>query len=101
MKEIFYYKLSNGKYPYKEWYKNLDNSVKIKIDKRLEKLEEGHYGDYKRFDNIVELRFKQGYRIYFTEYENIIVVLLCAGDKKTQKNDIKKAKEYMENLKGL
>lgn len=38
--------------------------------------------------------FGPGYRIYFGENENNIVVLLCGGDKGSQKQDIKVAKGY-------
>ncbi|RAI15277.1 MAG: addiction module killer protein [Candidatus Melainabacteria bacterium] len=51
-------------------------------------------------NEIFELRFNfgSGYRIYFTEANDIIVILLCAGDKSTQVEDIKKAKKYLQDL---
>ena len=42
--------------------------------------------------------FGSGYRIYFTEQDEIIVLLLCAGDKSTQSKDIQKAKMYLKEL---
>ncbi len=54
-------------------------------------------------DGINELKFKfgSGYRIYYSELDDVIVLLLCAGDKKTQSKDIKLAKEYLiDYLKG-
>ena len=69
---------------------------------RIDKLEEGYYGDYKCVSNdLFELRckFGSGYRIYFTEEENIIVLILCAGDKSTQKKDIQKAKNIIKEIK--
>lgn len=65
--------------------------------------EEDYYGDYKIIDNdIKELRFKfgSGYRIYFHETNNTIILLLCAGDKSTQSKDIQTAKEYLKIWKG-
>ena len=60
----------------------------------------GNYGDYKSVgDGILELRFNQGFRIYFTEVDNVIILLLCGGDKSTQQNDIEKVKEYNKILK--
>ena len=64
-------------------------------------MELGHYGDYKVLgDGISELRlqFGSGYRIYFTEMNDIVVILLCGGDKKSQKKDIAIAKKYLKEL---
>ena len=55
-----------------------------------------NFGDYKQLDsNLYELRFilGKGYRIYYTEVNNVVVLLLNAGNKKLQSNDISKAKE--------
>jgi putative addiction module killer protein len=67
---------------------------------RLERVEEGNYGDYGPAGKVLELRFLKagpGYRLYFGEH-NDIVVILKAGTKKTQDADIKVAnnlwKEY-------
>lgn len=101
MKEIVAYKTSTGKCPYDEWFYKLDKTIQARIEKRMERVEEGNYGDYKKLDSdIYELRFKfgAGYRIYFAECNDIIVILLCAGDKSSQVDDIKKAKQYLEDL---
>jgi putative addiction module killer protein len=47
----------------------------------------------------LRLKFGAGYRIYYTEIDNIIIILLCGGDKSTQVKDIEKAKEYLQDLK--
>ena len=60
--------------------------------------ENNNFGDFKRLDDdISELRFNfgSGYRIYYYEVDNIVVLLLNAGDKKQQNKDILKAKEYL------
>lgn len=101
MKEIEFFKLDNGKKPVQEWLDSLDKSVKSKIIIRIERLANS-YGNYKKIDNtLFELKFKigPGYRIYFTEIKDIVVILLNAGDKSTQTKDIKKAKEYISLLK--
>jgi len=62
----------------------------------------GNLGDCKPVgDGVSELRlaFGSGYRIYFAEKDNIIVILLCAGDKGSQQKDIKAAKMYWHELK--
>ncbi len=100
MKSIRTYKTKQGKCPYREWLKTLDYSIQARVQKRLERVEQGNYGDFKVLDSeISELRFTfgAGYRIYFTEIQNEIVILFCGGDKSTQTNDIKKAKEFYQD----
>lgn len=102
MKEIKQFKLENGKYPVRDWIDSLDLGVQTRIYSRLVRLQEGNYGDYKKLGEISELRFKfgSGYRIYFAEVNNVIILLINAGDKSTQSRDIKKAKEYLQLWKG-
>lgn len=104
MKEIVAFKLNNGKIPFEDWLCRLDKPLRRRISQRLITIEEeGYYGDYKTIDNeIKELRFKfgSGYRIYFHETDNIIVLLLCGGNKSSQSKDIQKAKEYLKIWKG-
>ena len=100
MKEILFYTHDNGKIPVQEWIKSLDSTNKARIYARLARIQEGNFGDYKQLDSeISEFRFKfgSGYRIYYSEIGNIVVLLINAGDKKSKANDIKKAKEYLEN----
>ncbi len=102
-KNVIFFKLDNGREPVFEWIESLDKSVSFRIINRLYKVEEGNFGDFKKIDNeISELRFKfgSGYRIYFANVKNIMVLLLSAGDKKTQSKDIKIAKEYLKIWKG-
>lgn len=101
MKQILVYKTSSGKCPYDTWFYKLDKANQAWIEKRMERLEECNYGDFKKINkNISELRFSfgGGYRIYFTETNDIIIILLCAGDQSTQSKDINKAKEYFKDL---
>lgn len=102
-REIQYYQTENGRKPVVEWLKKLkDRVTRSRIDRHLERLQEGYYGDYKTVDKkLWELRlnFGPGYRIYFTEHDGDIILLLCGGDKSTQTKDIATAKVYLENLK--
>ena len=49
---------------------------------------------------ICELKFETGERIYFSEENNTIVILLTAGNKKRQFDDVKTAELYLEDYKG-
>lgn len=87
-----------------KWLKKLkDIQAKAKILFRIQKIErDGHFGDCKSVgDGISEMRinFAKGYRVYFKEKDGIIIVLLIGGDKSSQQNDIKKAKEIWNKLK--
>ncbi len=48
---------------------------------------------------IERLDFGSGYRIYYAEQDDILIILLCAGDKSSQKKDIKITKSYWHELK--
>ena len=101
IKEIRQYTKQNGKSPYDESIKKFDKSIRTRIEIRLARVQHGNYGDVKQLsNNLFELRcqFGNGVRIYFTEIENTIIILLCAGDKSTQTKDIEKAKEYLNDL---
>ena len=100
IKRIEYYTHTNGKIPVKIWMKTLDVAMNKRIFGRLARIEEDdNFGDYKKLnEDISELRFNfgSGYRIYYAEVGEIVVLLLNAGDKKFQSKDIAKAKEYLE-----
>ncbi len=64
---------------------------------RLDRLEQGNFGDCKAVgDGVLELRmdFGPGYRVYFAEDGPDVVLLLLGGDKSTQDKDIETAKTY-------
>jgi len=78
-----------------------DMRGKISIARRIERVRHGNFGDMKSVgDDVSELRITNGpgYRVYFTKYQDTIVVLLIGGDKSTQSKDIAKAKMLREEL---
>lgn len=69
---------------------------KVSIVRRLNRVALGNFGDHKSLgQNISELKITTGpgYRIYYTQKGQEIIILLVGGDKSTQSKDIKKAKE--------
>ena len=42
----------------------------------------------------IKIQYASGFRVYFGEDDNKVILLLIGGDKKTQNKDIRKAKEY-------
>lgn len=87
---------------YKKWFAKLKDTVaKARILVRLRRMALGNFGEYKDLgDNVSELKFHfgPGYRIYYTERDGEIVILLAGGDKSSQTKDIAKAKELAANL---
>ena len=102
MKEIKFYKLPNGKEPVKDWLLGLDKSLRVKVIRRIERIYDDNFGDFKQIEsNLYELRFTlgKGYRIYYTIQNDVLVLLLNAGDKSKQSKDIELAKIYLKDIK--
>ena len=102
-KQVITYADSNGREPFTKWLNRLrDSEGRYGILKRIHRLEQGNCGDCEPVgEGVSELRifFGPGYRVYFGEHGNNIVVLLCGGGKDSQKNDIQQAKEYWKDYK--
>jgi len=84
--------------PFDRWIDKLRNvRAKARILRRIDRLSLGLEGDWKSVGGGVrELRIPEGkgYRVYYAWHDKTIIILLCAGDKSSQKVDIAKAKEY-------
>ena len=104
-KKIQLYKTISGDIPYLNWFDNIkDSKIRHRIRARLDRVTLGNLGDYKTLsDGILELRFKfgSGYRIYFAEQNDHLILLLCGGDKGSQEKDIDTAKQYLIELQGI
>ena len=97
------YELRSSK-QYDKWFAKLkDSSIKIKVLARLDRVENGNFGDFKQIgSNLFELRFffGSGLRIYYTVQESRVFFLLAGGDKSTQSKDIERASELLNELEG-
>lgn len=93
---IQFYEMQNGDSPFLRWLNNLNDVRRRAIVRaRLERVKLGNLGDTKSIgDGILELRISDGpgYRVYFEQDGSKTIVLLCGGDKTSQKRDIVKAK---------
>lgn len=95
---IFIYQTKNGQKPYSEWLESLkDKKTKGIIRTRLNRVRLGNFGDCEPVgEGVFEFKidYGPGFRIYFGKEEKEIVILLCGGIKKSQNQDIEKAKEF-------
>lgn len=102
-KELRTYETVDGKRPFDEWLDGLKDKVTVaRIVTRLNRVALGNFGDVKSVgDGVSELRlvFGSGYRVYFGQDGDRIVLLLCGGDKGTQDKDIRDAKAYLDDYK--
>lgn len=87
---------------YEHWFSGLrDRIAKTRINIRIRRLSLGNPGDVKPVgEGVSELRidYGPGYRVYFVQRGETLVVLLAGGDKRTQDHDIQKALELARNL---
>lgn len=77
------------------WIRHLkDRVARSRILARIDRMTAGNAGDIKSIGaGISEMRIDHGpgYRVYFTNRGSVIVLLLCGGDKSSQKRDIERA----------
>lgn len=100
--KLKYYKTSNGKSPCKQWLNSLDLNTRVTIELRLDRVEEGNLGKCEPVgDSVYELKIYlgPGYRVYFGKIGLELILLLCGGDKGSQKKDIVKARQYFKDYK--
>ena len=84
------------------WHAGLrDMRAKVAIARRIERIAAGTLSDMKSVGGAVsELRVDigPGYRLYFTMRKRVVVILLCGGDKRTQRADIGRARKMVEEV---
>lgn len=84
------------------WFASLrDRSAKVCIQMRIDRAELGNFGDCAPVgEGVSEMRihFGCGYRIYFVQRGDEMVVLLAGGGKSTQSKDVKMALKLARKL---
>jgi putative addiction module killer protein len=87
---------------YEKWFDSLrDRQARARIDIRVRRLSLGNPGDVKPVgEGVSELRidYGPGYRVYFVQRAAVLIVLLAGGDKRTQDQDIRLAKQLAREL---
>ena len=88
---------------YAKWFSGLrDRVARARVDIRIRRLSLGNAGVAKPVgDGVSELRVDHGpgYRVYFIQRGDVVIVLLAGGNKSTQDKDIRNAKALAKDLK--
>ena len=96
--QVLHYRAADGRIPYREWLDTVTDAVGYTaIQVKEDRLSRGLFGDHKMVgDGVWELRIDTGpgYRVYYARAGKLVVILLCGGIKRSQKADIKTAKDY-------
>ena len=85
-----------GRIPFEKWKRDLAVGDRARVERRIERLELGNWGDWRSVgDGVVELRihYGPGCRIYIGRNGFQTVILLGGGEKRTQESDIRLTKE--------
>lgn len=86
---------------FRKWLAGLkDRRAVMAVSSRLDRLGKGHEGDAKSVGGgVAELRihYGPGYRVYLHRRGNVLIILLCGGDKSSQAKDIRRAIEMAQN----
>jgi len=101
--EVRHYLSRSGKDIFDDWVSGLaDRRTQAKIATRINRLAAGNFGDCKPLgQGLWELRvdWEPGYRVYYAMIARACALLLCAGDKRTQRADMDRAREYLTDFK--
>lgn len=84
------------------WGNTLTVKEQVKLAARLERIANyGHFGDAKSLGSgLAELRWQNGWRVYFVKTEKTVILLLSGGHKNGQKKDIEKARLLIQRYAG-
>lgn len=84
------------------WFEGLkDRAARARITARIRRLSLGNPGDVKPVgQGVSEMRidYGPGYRVYFVQRGEALVILLCGGDKRDQSRDIARALELAKEV---
>jgi putative addiction module killer protein len=101
--EVREYQGVDGNAPVTQWLSDLrDPAARARIVSRLDRLKAGLQGDRKSIGKgVCELRidYGPGYRVYYAQDGEALIILLCGGDKRSQAKDIERAHAYWKDYK--
>jgi len=102
MRNIVHYVTEDGLAPFERWFTHLNVVAGAKVTIALYRLEQGNLSSTKSVGNGVfetKINFGPGYRVYFGQDGDTLVILLGGGTKKGQGQDIKQAQRRWADYK--
>jgi putative addiction module killer protein len=102
MIEVVQYETPDGACPFGTWFEGLDARAAAKVRAAIARIETGNFGDVKPVGEGVSERridFGPGYRVYFGQDGQRLVILLVGGTKTRQQRDIEQARAYWQDYK--
>ena len=101
--QVEVYQTDDGRSPFSEWLRTLrDRAAAARVRVRLTRLRLGNLGDTNSLGGgLHELRldYGPGYRIYFGQTSDRVVLLLCGGTKQNQSQDIEQARSFWSDYR--
>ena len=98
---ILTYVKADGSAPFNDWLEALkDRKARAIIRTRINRVRLGNLGDCKSVGqgvNELRIKFGAGYRVYFGQQGDTIIILLSGGDKSSQDRDINQARQYWKD----
>ena len=102
--EIIEYVEHAGHSPFEDWFNELHSQAAVKVTNALYRLEHGNFSNVKSVGNGVfeyKIDFGPGYRIYFGQERDVLIILLGGGSKKRQDLDIRAATMHWQRYKKI
>ena len=89
---------------YLKWFNSLKSKkIQAILDMHIERMRFGNFGNSKPIGkglSELKISYQAGFRIYYKNQNGKIVILLCGGDKSTQKGDILQAHKIAQEILG-
>ncbi|MCI5065065.1 type II toxin-antitoxin system RelE/ParE family toxin [bacterium] len=108
-RKVVVLELDNGRIPFEDWLASIkDVTLQRAVDARIARVRDGNFGDHKGVGRgVYELRIHKGpgLRVYYGLQDGALVLILCGGDKSSQRKDIKYAqtlwRQFCDENEGL
>ena len=101
-RNVVEYLEQDGSSPYAKWFQRLEHTAAARISTALYRMEQGNLSNVKAVGKGVseyKIDFGPGYRIYFGQDGDVLIILLGGGSKKGQTRDIQQAQQRWKEYK--
>lgn len=95
--DLLRYRTADDYVPYSDWLQSLDAPTFGRVSAYVDRMKSGNFGKSEPVGHgVSELKidFGPGYRVYYLRDGHTVVILLCGGDKSSQRADIRQAQEF-------